>query len=270
MSQKRSARLLALAAGAAGIASLALAVPSASAAPVTGTTAGSVQQVSPSIAGQESHRLQNTGHATKNSVTSGNWSGYAATTGNYTSVSSSWTQPAITCTSKTTYSSYWVGLDGYNNSALEQTGTEADCIGGRAVYGAWWEVLPASESAYSGVTVRAGDHLTASVTYNGSSKFTMTLSDSTQGWTKTTTHAGSSGFQNTSAEVIAEATSVGGSIANLSNFGTVGFTGATANGTALGSLSPTEIVMAGSSGNTTAQPGAISGGNFSVTWKNYS
>lgn len=266
MAHKGSTRLLVLAAG---VASLALAAPAAYASAPAHQAHQASHQVSASVASHESHRLQTVGHGSHNSVQSGNWSGYAATTGSYTSVTSSWVQPTITCTSKTTYSSYWVGLDGYNNSALEQTGTEADCIGGVAEYGAWWEVLPASESAYN-VTVRAGDHLTATVTYIGSSNFTMTLSDSTQGWTKTTTHKGSSGFQNNSAEVIAEATSVGGQIANLSKFGTVNFTGSAANGTALGSLSPTEIVMVGSSGTITAQPGAISGGNFGVTWKAYS
>ncbi|MDI5966253.1 G1 family endopeptidase [Streptomyces sp. SL13] len=259
MTPKGSARLLA---AAAGVASLALAIP-ANAAPVT------VNQVNHSITGNEGHRVLGMSHGTKNADESTNWSGYGADTGTYTSVSSSWTQPTITCTSKTSYSSYWVGLDGFSNSALEQTGTEADCISGKAVYGAWWEVLPASESAYSGVTVKGGDKLSASVTYNGSSNFTMTLTDSTQNWTKTTTHKGSSGFQNTSAEVIAEATSVGGSVANLSNFGTVNFTGAKANGSALTS-SADEITMVGSStGNVIAQPSAISGGNFSVTWKGY-
>jgi Peptidase A4 family len=267
MNSKGSARLFVLAAG---VSALALAAPAANAAPVSHTAQQSVHQVSASVASHESHRLQTVGHATKNAVESGNWSGYAATTSTYTSVQSSWVQPTINCSSgRTTYSSYWVGLDGYNNSALEQTGTEADCIGGTAEYGAWWEVLPAAESPYS-VTVRPGDHLTATVTYIGSSNFTMTLADSTEGWTKTTTHKGSSGFQNTSAEVIAEATSVGGQIANLSNFGSVSFTGSTANGTALGSLSPTEIIMVGSGGDTTAQPGGISGGNFGVTWENYS
>jgi hypothetical protein len=177
-------------------------------------------------------------------------------------------QPALTCTSKTTYSSFWVGLDGYSNSALEQTGTEADCIGGKAEYGAWWEVLPASESPYS-VTVKAGDSLSASVVYNGNGTFTMTLTDSTQNWSKSTTADGSSGFQDSSAEVIAEATDVNGSIAKLSDFGTVTFTNAEADGSSLGGYSPTEIIMAGNT-DIKAQPGSISGGTFSDTWENYS
>ncbi len=266
MTPKGSARLVALAAG---VASLALAVPAANAAP----SHTPVNQVNQSVAGHESHRLETLGHGTKSGgkstdYESTNWSGYANDGGSYTSVSSSWVQPSISCTSTNTYSSYWVGLDGFSNSALEQTGTEADCISGRATYGAWWEVLPASESVYSGATVKGGDHLSASVTFNGGTSFTMSLTDSTQGWTKTTTHAGSSGFQNSSAEVIAEATDVGGSIAKLSDFGTVTFSGSKVNGSTMSGAD--EITMVGgSSGNVIAQPGSLSGGSFSDTWKGY-
>jgi len=268
MTQRSSVRLLAVAA--AGVAAAAFAAPSAFAAPApVATRAAAPAQISAAFASHESHGLQSVKHDGKNTtVSSTNWSGYAATgaAGAYKSVSSSWVQPAVSCTSKSTYSSFWVGLDGYSNSALEQTGTEADCIGGKATYGAWWEVLPASESAYS-VTVKPGDSLTATVTDNGNGTFTMTLADPTENWTKTTTHAGSSGYQDSSAEVIAEATEVNGSIAKLSNFGTVTFTNSTAGGTALGSLSPNEIVMEGTSGDVKAQPAAISGGTFSDTWK---
>ncbi|HET9172870.1 MAG TPA: G1 family glutamic endopeptidase [Actinospica sp.] len=234
------------------------------------STTAAPLQLTAAQAHQESHGLHALSRHSNTTVSSSNWSGYAATGGSgaFTSVSSSWTQPTLTCTSTTTYSSYWVGLDGYSNSALEQTGTEADCIGGKAVYGAWWEVLPASESAYS-VTVKAGDSLSASVVDNGNGTFTMKLTDSTEGWTKTTTANGSSGYQDSSAEVIAEATEVNGSIAKLSDFGTVNFSSAKADGNSLGNYSPTEIVMAGSS-DTKAQPGSISGGSFSVTWEHYS
>ena len=253
--------------GAAGATAL-FAAPAAFAA--TAAPAAAPVQISAQLAHQESHGLHALTSRSSASVESSNWSGYAATgsNGEFTSVSSSWTQPTITCSSKTTYSSYWVGLDGYSNSALEQTGTEADCIGGKAEYGAWWEVLPASESAYS-VTVKGGDSLSASVVDNGNGTFTMKLTDSTEGWSKSTTHAGSSGYEDSSAEVIAEATEVNGAIAKLSDFGTVSFSGAEADGTSLGSYSPTEIVMAGSS-DTKAQPGSISGGSFSDTWENYS
>lgn len=265
MSHRSFVRLAAL--GTAGAAAL-FAAPAAFAA--TPASAAAPMQISSALAHQESHGLHALAHRGNSTVSSNNWSGYAATggTGAFKSVSASWVQPSVTCSSKTTYSSFWVGLDGYSNSALEQTGTEADCIHGKATYGAWWEVLPAAESAYP-VTVKGGDSLSASVVDNGNGTFTMTLSDSTEGWTKTTTANGSSGYQDASAEVIAEATQVNGRIANLSDFGTVTFGNAQANGTALGSLSPTEIVMTGS-GDTKAQPGSISGGSFSDTWENYS
>src|SRR6185369_1208757 len=47
--------------------------------------------------------------------TSTNWAGYAVAGSRYTSVSASWTQPAVSCTSTNTWSSFWVGLDGYNS-----------------------------------------------------------------------------------------------------------------------------------------------------------
>ena len=264
MSHRFHVRALAL--GAAGATAL-FAAPAAFAA--TAPAAAAPHGISAALAAHETHGLHVLSRSAT-SVESSNWSGYAATgsDGAFTSVSASWVQPTVTCGSKTTYSSYWVGLDGYSNSALEQTGTEADCIGGRAEYGAWWEVLPASESDYS-VTVKAGDALTASVVYNGNGTFTMKLTDSTEGWSKSTTADGSSGYEDTSAEVIAEATEVNGSIAKLSDFGTVDFTGATADGNALSGYSPTEIVMAGNS-DIKAQPGTLSGGSFSDTWENYS
>ncbi|QMU71153.1 G1 family glutamic endopeptidase [Streptacidiphilus sp. P02-A3a] len=269
MSRRSTVRLLGIATGL--VAAAAFASPSAQAAAPTAHHQHHAR-VSAALAHRESHPLRPDRNTRRHNdtVTSGNWSGYAATgdSGSYTSVTSSWVQPAISCGSQDTYSSYWVGLDGYNNSALEQTGTEADCIGGQAEYGAWWEVLPASESPWS-VDVEPGDQLTATVTDNGDGTFTMTLDDSTEGWNQTTTQQGSSGYQDSSAEVIAEATDVGGQIASLSDFGTVDFTGAAANGQALDSYAPTGIVMQNQdSGDTMAQPGSISDGSFADTWEN--
>ena len=70
--------------------------------------------------------------------TSGNWAGYAVTGEKFTWVSASWIQPAATCSSKTTYSSFWVGLDGDGSNSVEQTGSEVDCSGGRASYYGWY------------------------------------------------------------------------------------------------------------------------------------
>jgi hypothetical protein len=103
----------------------------------------------------------------------------------------------------------------------------------------------ASETDYSN-TVKAGDSMSASVVYHGSGRFVMTISDSTQGWSRYTEAAGSSGYQDDSAEVIAEAP-YDGEILPLADFGTVNFSNAKADGNALGGYSPNEIIMVGNS-----------------------
>jgi hypothetical protein len=195
--------------------------------------------------------------------TSGNWAGYAATGTTFTSVSASWVQPSVSCSGSTTYSSFWVGIDGDGSNSVEQTGTEADCSGGRAVYSSWYEMYPAYPVNYSN-PVSPGDHFTATVSRSGT-KYTLTLSDTTKGWTKTTTKT-QSGLSNASAEVIAEAPSSNTGVLPLANFGTASFTGATANGQAIGNYSPDKIDMV--SGRTTkATTSSLSGGeNFSVSF----
>ncbi|TWF71371.1 G1 family glutamic endopeptidase, partial [Kitasatospora viridis] len=119
-------------------------------------------------------------HATS---TSDNWSGYAATGSTYTSVSTTFVQPAVDCSQGDGYSSFWVGLDGYSSSSVEQTGTEADCSGGQAQYSAWYEMYPANPVTY-GNAVYPGDTITETVKYS-SNTYTLTLNDKTEGWTKT-------------------------------------------------------------------------------------
>jgi Peptidase A4 family len=203
------------------------------------------------------HRITNS--------TSTNWSGYAVTGGRYTSVSSSWTEPTVSC-SGTAYSSFWVGLDGDTSGTVEQTGTDADCSGSTPQYYAWYEMYPKFPTNYSN-PVKPGDHMSASVTTNGSGSFTLTISDSTQGWTKST-NARLKSAKLASAEVIAEAPSSSGGVLPLANFGTVSFSGATVNGSVLTSSTPGIDPITMQSGSTVkAQPSSISNGSFSVTWK---
>jgi hypothetical protein len=197
--------------------------------------------------------------------TSTNWSGYAVTGSRFTSVSASWTQPTANC-SGTAYSSFWVGLDGDTSNTVEQTGTDADCSGSTPQYYAWYEMYPKFPVNLKG-TVRPGDHLSASVTTDGSGRFTLTITDSTQGWTNTT-NARLKRAQLASAEVIAEAPSSSGGVLPLANFGTVSFSGATVNGSVLTSSTPHLDAITMQSGSTVkAQPGSISNGSFSVAWK---
>jgi peptidase A4-like protein len=207
-------------------------------------------------------------NAANAATTSQNWAGYASAgnAGTFTSVSASWSQPAVTCTATDTFSSFWVGLDGDGTNSVEQTGTEADCSGGNAVYQGWFEMFPAAPVFYDN-PVQPGDAMSASVVANGGGAFTLTLTDSTQGWTQKTDQTLNTA-QLGSAEVIAEAPSSGnGNVLPLSNFGTVNFTAVTADNAPIGNENPDSLSMVSGSNVTEATPSALTGGNaFSVTW----
>jgi Peptidase A4 family len=215
------------------------------------------------------NRVGRTFSRTGSEAESTNWSGYAGTTGTYTSVSASWTQPKATCTSGDQYAAFWVGLDGYSSDTVEQTGSEVDCIGKTAEYYAWYEAYPAASSNYSN-TVEAGDQFTATVTYEGSNVFALYIDDITEGWSHTT-DVTVKGAARSSAEVIAEAPccTVFGGILPLTDFGTVNFTGSMANGSALGNAGGlTEIIMVDNAGRDKDTVSSLtSGENFSCTWE---
>jgi hypothetical protein len=159
---------------------------------------------------------------------SSNWSGYART-GTYTRVTGGWVVPSVASSRKATYSSQWVGIDGFNNSNLIQTGTEADYYNGSAHYAAWWEILPAAETVIPSITVRPGDHMTASITKGSGSTWTITITDTTtsKSFSTVKTYTG----PGTSAEWIEEAPSVGGRIAPLARYSSPDrFDPGTANG----------------------------------------
>ncbi len=194
-----------------------------------------------------------------------NWSGYAASGSTFSSASASWVQPAGTCTSTSTYSAFWVGLDGFKSKTVEQTGSEVDCRSGSPVYYAWYEMYPGAAINYSN-PVSPGDGFTASVTASGTA-FTLKLTDTTEGWTRTE-HRNLKSAKKSSAEVIAEAPccTSKGAVLPLTDFGTVSFTRAEVDGTPIGNSDPHQISM-----GTRAKPkdatSALSGGNaFSVTW----
>ena len=202
-----------------------------------------------------------------NAATSQNWAGYAAAgqPGTFTSVSASWTQPAVTCTAQQTFSSFWVGLDGDGTQTVEQTGTEADCNNGAATYQGWFEMFPNAPVFYNNA-VAPGDAMSASVAANGGGAFTLTLSDQTQGWTQSTDQT-SATAQLGSAEIIAEAPSDANSVLPLSNFGTVNFSNVAVDAAPLGNANVAGLTMVSAGGVTEATPSAIANGSaFSVTW----
>jgi Peptidase A4 family len=204
----------------------------------------------------------------KNQASSTNWSGYAVTglDGAFNSVSSSWTEPAATCTgSDAEYAAFWVGLDGYNSGSVEQTGTDSDCNGSSPDYYGWYEMYPANPVYFSN-PVEPGDSISASVTFSGTETYTLVLTDSTQGWTQTITE-NESGLSRSSAEVITEAPSSSSGVLPLADFGTVNYGGSSANGSSMSTLSPTGIIIVDSSGTQQDTTSSIDGsGNFSNGW----
>ncbi|TWE11595.1 G1 family glutamic endopeptidase [Rudaeicoccus suwonensis] len=190
-------------------------------------------------------------------INGGNWSGMVATGSGFTSTKSSWTEPKVTCNSTNDLMAPWVGIDGYGSSSVEQTGVATDCSSGSPVYQGWYEMYPANPVYYSN-TVKAGDHITATVSRSGK-KYTLTLADTTQGWTRTITK--SYNGANASADFVMESPT-----ASYPNFGSVKFTGATVDGSALGNFSPTAMDASNSNGYED-HTSALSGGNsFSISY----
>ncbi len=158
---------------------------------------------------------------------SSNWSGYVVTKGPYGSVSGSWVVPAVAPTSRATYSALWLGLDGVDSAGLIQVGTEQDYYGGRAHYGAWWEVLPAAAVPIRTLSVRPGDTIRASIARVAPGRWRITIGDSRGGrFTTIRSYAG----RGTTAEWIEEAPVVDGHLAVLAHTGTARFDHATVGG----------------------------------------
>jgi hypothetical protein len=159
------------------------------------------------------------------SITSTNWSGYAATggKGSITSVTASWIIPAIvgTCPSEDQFASFWVGIDGYSSNTVEQIGTDSDCQSGVPTYYVWFEFYPHASYNVNSVPIKPGDKIFAKVNSSGKGMFTVELvNETTRASFSTTTKVASA--DQSSAEWIAEAPYEGG-VLPLAPFGTVQF-----------------------------------------------
>jgi hypothetical protein len=196
-----------------------------------------------------------------------NWAGYAQT-GTFHSIAAVWTVPTL----KTTYNGYsstWVGIDGFNDGYLIQTGTEADVVNHVARYDAWWEVItpsnPAPEVVYASYSVQPGDKITGSVVKGGGGKWTMKLVDARTG--KTATHTASFNGPGQSAEWIQEDTEVNGVISPAPDWQSVHFAQATANGANPKLKYSQSLDITDTHGTKEANAAAPSGGNaFTVKW----
>jgi hypothetical protein len=225
-----------------------------------------------------------------------NWSGYAATatpakSDTVYTVTGTWTVPTVTSTAGNgvaAYSAVWVGIDGFDDGTVEQLGTmqAAEVVsqgrrGGtqtETLYYAWTEMYPAGMVELPG-TVKPGDVIMASVTWVSGGTCTLYMKDVTENWTYGPVNvAGSTSAEDMSAEWVVEAPSSYFGILPLADFGTVGFTGCSAEissktaGPIDGNGSTwDEMTMVTSNGRTVkAQPSGLtdagSTSSFTVTW----
>lgn len=212
-----------------------------------------------------------------NTVNSSNWSGYATYNNNCTYAVGTCTVPSGVCSKTATYSSYWVGLDGYNSSTVEQLGFDVDCSSGRPVYYAWFEMYPQGSFLISGFPIAPGQSITMSVSFLGNGVYTLMIRNNTLNfqYTVPANYTTNTSALHNSAEWIVEAPTVGSSLASLTQFtppaqwtncsATVG-----CNAGPINRSGNTFTAIQMVSGSTVkAVPSALNaaGNGFSVTWK---
>jgi len=214
--------------------------------------------------------------------TSTNWSGYAAQTnlsspqsGAVSDVKGTWIVPeAHSSDSSQTFSSNWVGIDGYSSRTVEQLGTESDFSNGTASYYAWFEMYPKRGFLISGFAVHPGDEISAEVRHTGNGKFVLSMTNNTTGKSFSTTQK-MPNADRSSAEWVVEAPFSGG-VLPLADFGTTSFSACTA--TINGHTGPIDdgawqndpITMQNADGTVKATPSAVTdsagASSFDVTW----
>lgn len=187
------------------------------------------------------------------------WGGYSIQHGG-TTVTASWVNPSVECSNRSV-NSVWDGFDGAGISdTVEQIGIDLDCSSGTIEYNPWYEMYP-KDSIYFNEPTKAGDSMTATVVHNSGTKYTLTLADPTENWTKTFTSS-LSGAQDATAEVIMERLTD-----TIDNFGSVTFTNCTLDGSAFGNTSTDKYTLANNSNTVQVTTGALSGSQFNMTWK---
>jgi hypothetical protein len=205
-----------------------------------------------------------------NQNTSHNWSGYAATGGNYTSVSGTWTVPQFNGTdSSFGIDAAWVGIGGVRSRDLIQAGTQQTVSGnGSTQYEAWVEMLPRASKPVP-LRVHAGDSISVSIAEQSTDQWLIQFTNNTTGQTYEQPQQYTS--SHSSAEWVEEAPSGGrGGVLPLSNFGNIDFSNGTTvkNGQTLtiAGANARAITMVGNNEVALAVPSKLSddGGGFSV------
>ncbi len=164
-----------------------------------------------------------------------------------TSISGSWVVPEVNPSENITFSGVWVGIGGYGEETLIQTGTEQEYIDGKAVYYAWYELLPEYVVRINNIHIQPGDTITASISLENenTNTWTITIKDVTRGeqFKKTVVYNSS----RLSAEWVVERPKVNGTVSTLADFGSVTFTECEATldsfTGAIGNFSYAQLVM---------------------------
>src|SRR5262245_4854442 len=206
--------------------------------------------------------------------TSTNWSGYAIPAGTTTDVKGTWVVPNTSYSgTSTTYSSSWVGIDGYDTNTVEQLGTEDDWTGGASGsqrHYAWFEMYPHWAFLINNFPVVPGDTISAEVKVTGRGKYLLSITNVTRSKTFSTTQRMMSAA-NGSAEWVVEAPWSGG-VLPLANFGTVTFSACSATIDGVhrslndAALTPDPITMVNGSTNKAVPSYPLTTDGFTVDW----
>jgi hypothetical protein len=215
-----------------------------------------------------------------------NWSGFAVgtenyNTGNYTSVSGTWTVPAAYYAQypdepSFEESSSWVGIGGFfTEGTLIQLGSDQYATSSGAIgFDVWYEIFPAAVVFLpSQYTVTAGDVITASVsctapcTPNTQQSWVFSMTNSTENWTWTDTVICTCSLD--SAEWIEEAPGDVDCLCDpLPNYGSVEFSSVSANGANPNlTLSANGIIMEDPLGGVSIPGSPVNGNQFNVYYQ---
>ena len=200
---------------------------------------------------------------TTNTSASYNWSGVIDQGSTFTGASANWIVPTVATTPDLEISSNWVGVDGFSNQSLIQTGTTEAEEDGEFEYFAWIEILPAASTFE--FNVNPSDEISASVAQDSTGVWTISIADVTQdeSFSDEYAYAGPA----TSAEWIQEAPEdENGDLYTLADFGTIQFTNEQVSGTTLDSLNVTPMVMLNDLGDVQAYPSGFSANGFTDTY----
>ena len=209
-----------------------------------------------------------------NANQSNNWSGYdqgSLEQGGtppklFTSIGGDWAVPTATqhTSGQAEYSSDWIGIGGgcvdagctSSDNTLIQTGTEQDVSAtGAASYSAWWEIIPGPSMTITSMTIHAGDKMTSSITQAAPGLWAITLNDTSDGQSYTTTVPYSSSED--TAEWIQETPLILGTnagFAALPNLTSPVFDLASTDGASANLKSSEEMNLVDSSGNVIGAP----------------